>query len=177
MSIELLDRMPEPTWVDTEAKLIHGLDLLGLRLPVQVLGNALLDGVTTATPSVRYLSILCWTIHVYGQARKPDSWDDFREFTARVEAAVALGNILVDDSVVGVIGSTEARSLAESEAGVLPLRQFVSQLATNIYANPSEQLGLTVSRDASFPGLTRERGLPLANAVQAEIEKTRLGPE
>lgn len=175
MSIELLDRMPEPTWVDTEARLIQGLDLLGLRLPVQVLGNALLDGVTTATPSVRYLSILCWTIHVYGQARKPDSWDDFREFAARVEAAVALGNMLVDDSVIGVIGSTEARSLAESEAGVLPLRQFVSQLATNIYANPSEQLGLTVSRDASFPGLTRERGLPLANAVQAEIEKTRLG--
>ena len=177
MSIELVDHMPPPTWVDSEANPVRGLDLLGLRLPVQVLGNALLNGVTTITPSMRYLSILCWTIHVYGQARKPDSWNDFREFTARVEAAVALGTMLVDDSVVGVIGSTEARSLAKSNDDVLPLRQFVSQLATNIYKNPSEQLGLTVSRGTSFPGLTRERGLPLAKAFEEEIGKTRLGGE
>ena len=177
MSIELTDNMPSPTWVDSDAELIQGLDLLGLRLPVQVLGNTLLDGVTTITPSVRYLSILCWTINVYGQAKQLDSWRDFREFAARVEAAVALGNMLVDYSVVGVIGSTEARSLAESNDDTLPLRRFVSQLATNIYANPSQQLGLTVSRDPSFPGLTRERGLPLANAVNVEVEKTRLGLE
>ena len=177
VDIELSNRMPSPAWVESGAKEAQGLDLLGLRLSVQVIGNDLLDGVTTITPSVRYLSILCWTIYVYGKAKKADTWKDFRAFAARVEAAVALGNILVDDSVVGVIGSTEARSLVESGGEALPLREFVARLATDIYVNPSKQLGLIFSRDPSFPGLTRERGLVLANVVEGELQKTRLGFE
>ena len=78
--------MPSPAWVESGAKEAQGLDFLGLRLSVQVIGNDLLDGVTTITPSVRYLSILCWAIHVYGKAKKADTWKDFRGFAARVEA-------------------------------------------------------------------------------------------
>ena len=177
MGLALEKRMPDPEWVNSGANPVHGLDLLGLRLPVQVLGNALFNGVTTITPSVRYLSVLCWTIHVYGNARRPDSWEDFTEFAARVEAAVAVGNMLVDDTIVGIIGATEARKLAGAEDDPIALRKLVSQLATSIYSNPSEQLGLTVSRGDSFPGLTRERGLVLAGVFSDSAMSTALGLE
>ncbi len=36
--------------VRSGAKSIQGLDLLGLRAPVQYIGNLLLDGVTTVSP-------------------------------------------------------------------------------------------------------------------------------
>ena len=177
MGLALEKRMPDPEWVYSGANPVHGLDLLGLRLPVQVLGNALFDGVTTITPSVRYLSVLCWTIHVYGNARRPDSWEDFTEFAARVEAAVAVGNMLVEDTIVGIIGATEARKLAGAKDDPIALRKLVSQLATSIYSNPSEQLGLTVSRGDSFPGLTRERGLVLAGVFSDSAMSTALGLE
>ena len=177
MGLALEKRMPDPEWVYSGANPVHGLDLLGLRLPVQVLGNALFDGVTTITPSVRYLSVLCWTIHVYGNARRPDSWEDFTEFAARVEAAVAVGNMLVEDTIVGIIGATEARKLAGAEDDPIALRKLVSQLATSIYSNPSEQLGLTVSRGDSFPGLTHERGLVLAGVFSDSAMSTALGLE
>ena len=177
MGLALEKRMPDPEWVNSGANPVHGLDLLGLRLPVQVLGNALFNGVTTITPSVRYLSVLCWTIHVYGNARRPDSWEEFTEFAARVEAAVAVGNMLVDDTIVGIIGATEARKFAGAEDDPIALRKLVSQLATSIYSNPSEQLGLTVSRGDSFPGLTRERGLVLAGVFSDSSMSTALGRE
>ena len=175
MGLALEKRMPDPEWVNSGANPVHGLDLLGLRLPVQALGNALFNGVTTITPSVRYLSVLCWTIHVYGNARRPDSWEDFTEFAARVEAAVAVGNMLVDDTIVGIIGAKEARKLAGAEDDPIALRKLVAQLATSIYSNPSEQLGLTVSRGDSFPGLTRERGLVLAGVFSDSSMSTALG--
>jgi hypothetical protein len=39
-----------PSWITSGAKIAGGLDLLGLRLPVQTIGGTLLDGVTTVTP-------------------------------------------------------------------------------------------------------------------------------
>lgn len=52
--------MPQaaPDWVSFEADEIEGLDLLGLRAPVQAIGNELFNGVTTVTPKLRYLSFL-----------------------------------------------------------------------------------------------------------------------
>jgi hypothetical protein len=46
--------LPIPDWVVCEAKPIHGLDLLGLRLPAQSIGVSLLSGVTTISPTIRY---------------------------------------------------------------------------------------------------------------------------
>src|SRR5919206_1432456 len=105
---------PEPSWVDSGANPLNGLDLLGLRLPVQNIGNSLLNGVTTITPLVRYLSFRAWIINAYVQARMPDQWKAFREFASRVEAAIALGNMLVNPKAVNVIGADEARTLVNS---------------------------------------------------------------
>jgi hypothetical protein len=45
-------------WVSFGAEKTEGLDLLGLRAPVQLIGNDLFDGITTVTPKIRYLSVL-----------------------------------------------------------------------------------------------------------------------
>ena len=45
-----------PSWVEKEAQEITGLDLLGLRAPVNAIGNALLDGVT----------LTCWRARARG---------------------------------------------------------------------------------------------------------------
>ena len=59
--------IPAPTWVET-GKFSDGLDLLGLRQPVQAIGGKLLDGITSVTPNIRYLSVICWLIHRYAEA-------------------------------------------------------------------------------------------------------------
>jgi len=109
--MELPGELQAPNWVDSGAEPIRGLDLLGLRLPVQVLGNSLLAGVTTITPTVRYLSIHAWLVHSYAQARQPDRWSDFRSFAATAEAAVVLGNLIFDPGTVGLIGSDKGREI------------------------------------------------------------------
>jgi hypothetical protein len=168
---------PEPSWVDSGAAVINGLDLLGLRLPVQNIGNSLINGVTTITPLVRYLSFRAWIIHAYVQAQMPDQWKSFREFASQAEAAIALGNMMVNPSVVNVIGADEARELVSSGADPLPLKALVKQLGVNIYGNPSEQLRLTFIDKSEVPGLTKERGLPLAKQVQEHLSRCRLGRE
>jgi hypothetical protein len=85
-----------PSWVSSGAVITGGLDLLGLRLPVQFIGGTLLDGVTTVTPSVRYIAFRAWLIQRYGQSGQPDSWQNFTDFSARLECALVLGNLLED---------------------------------------------------------------------------------
>jgi hypothetical protein len=166
---------PEPTWVDSGATVIKGLDLLGLRLPVQNIGNSLINGVTTITPLVRYLSFRAWIIHVYVQARMPNRWKSFREFASRAEAAIALGNVMVNPAAVNVIGADEARELVNSGADPLPLKALVKQLAVNIYGNPFEQLGLKNPDKTEVPGLSTERGFSLAQQVHEQLTHCQLG--
>jgi hypothetical protein len=169
------DRLSAPGWVSTEANPIKGLDLLGLRLSGQNIGNSLLDGVTTITPSVRYLSLRCWLANAYIQARRPDEWRSFRAFADRVEAAIAFGNLLINPQAVGVIGHDRARERLKAKPRSLALEQLVKQPAVNIYGSPSEDLGLAFSADSGLPGLTRERGIPLAATVAAHLSRSKLG--
>lgn len=173
--MDLADTLSPPAWVDSGAETTPGLDLLGLRLPVQVIGDSLLTGVTTVTPTVRYLSIHAWLVHSYAQARRPDRWSDFKAFAAIAESAVVLGNLTIDAGTVGLIGSDKGREILESGTSSLPLEQLVKQLAINTYANPSSQLGLTFPRDSGIPGLTEERGLPLAQSVANVVSDSELG--
>jgi hypothetical protein len=57
-TIDQLSLKPEdPQLVVSEAKENRGLDLLGLRAPAEAVANRLLNGVTTVTPAIRYLTI------------------------------------------------------------------------------------------------------------------------
>ena len=74
--------LPIPDWVDCEAKPIRGLDLLGLRLPAQNIGVSLLSGITTISPTIRYLAVRCWMVRTFELTGLPASktvWEDFAE--------------------------------------------------------------------------------------------------
>jgi hypothetical protein len=160
-----------PEWISSGAVITGGLDLLGLRLPAQFIGGTLLDGVTTVTPSVRYLAFRAWLIHRYGQTGGADSWQTFTDFAARIESALVLGNLVQEPSISGLVGSDQALERLASGESRVRISSLVKSPAATIYAGPSDQLGITRSRDDAVPGLVFERGLPLAQAVNKRLEK------
>jgi hypothetical protein len=171
----LSDAPPAPSWVNSGSEPSRGLDLLGLRLPVQTIGNKLLNGVTTVTPTLRYLSFRAWIAYSFAQSRSPNDPKRFREFALRVEAAIAYGNLLHNLEKLGILGSPEGKELINSGVSPLPLKELVKQLGVNIYGGPSDQLGLTMSTDTGVPALTRERGLKLAEVLDSRVSQCDLG--
>jgi hypothetical protein len=163
---------PPPEWVEKEAQEITGLDLLGLRAPVNAIGYAFLDGVTTISPMVRYIALRAWTTHLYLELRLPDSRSDFLEFATRVEAAVVIGNLLDNPNAAGLIGSEAGQKIVEEGARSIELRPLVKQPATNIYLGPSTQIGVAFQREKGIAGLTEERGLPLAELLDESLAGT-----
>ncbi len=163
-----------PTWVSSGAAITGGLDLLGLRLPVQSIGGTLLDGVTTVTPSVRYLAFRAWLIHRYGQSGQPDRWQDFTDFSARIESALVLGNLTQDRAISGLIGWKQALERLDANTPRVAISALVQSPASTIYAGPSDQLGITRSREQAVPGLVAERGVPLATALDRTLSRIPL---
>jgi hypothetical protein len=80
--------------------------LLGLRAPVQQIGNQRFDGVTTVTPKLRYLSVLTWIIWRYSQARLPDAWGPFERFIEAQEAMIVLAYRLKSRDIGNLVGVT-----------------------------------------------------------------------
>ena len=175
--MNLPDSLPAPAWVESGSRPKDGLDLLGLRQPAQVISAALLNGVTTVTPSVRYLSFRSFIAHSYAQSKLPDDLERFQDYAARVETAFAFANLLENPNAAGVLGSTKGRKILESSPSSFPLQPLVDDLAVNIYAGPSDrnQLGLSFATDSGIPGLTKERGLALARMASATISQSELG--
>lgn len=154
-----------PEWVDSGSHLTDGLDLLGLRLPVQTIGGSLLDGVTTVTPSVRYIAIRAWLIYRYGESYFPDSWRQFTDFSSYAECALVLGNLIENRSMNGLIGADEGVIRLDSQVSHIGISSLVKTPAATVYAGPSEQLHVSWSRGEKVPGISAERGRPLALAV------------
>lgn len=122
-----------PDWISFEAEKTEGLDLLGLRAPVQRIGNDLFDGITTVTPKVRYLSVLAWIMHRYAEARLPNGWPQFTRFAEAQEAVVVLANRMQSKSILNLIGVTKANDLLRDEGQRLPLGRLAQNIAYNIY--------------------------------------------
>lgn len=169
------DYPPAVSWVESGSEPNEGLDLTGLRLPVLTIGNYLLDGITTVTPSVRYLSFYVWILSSYVHSRGLDSWKDFQVFAEKVESAIALGNRL-NHVASGIVGARGASRLLATGDNPVPLQSLVKQPATNIYFNPALQLQLLLP-EPKVPGLSKERGEPLAEIVRTVFSKTTLGNE
>lgn len=168
--------IPAPRWINSGAELIAGLDLLGLRLPVQFIGGALFDGVTTVTPQARYLAIRAWLIHKYGQSGLPDSWQRFTEFALRIESAIVLSNLLEDRGIGNLIGAEKALERLNADTPVVSIGPLVKVPAATVYAGPSDwqQLAITKDRGEQVPALVEERGVPLAKAVDLQFEKVSI---
>lgn len=163
-----------PDWINSGAVITGGLDLLGLRLPVQFIGGTLLDGVTTVTPSIRYLSFRAWLIHCYGQSGKADQWQAFTDFAARIESALVLGNLTQDRSISGLIGADQAQARLDENTPQVQVSALVKSPASTIYAGPSDQLGLSSRRENLVPALVDTRGLPLALTVHQRLARVPL---
>ena len=161
----IAETMEAPRWIDSGAVMTGGLDLLGLRLPVQVVGGKLLDGITTVTPQVRYFSFRAWLIQQYGQTGMPDSWQRFTEFALRIESALVLGNVVHSRGATGLIGADEAIRRLDANTSSVSVAPLVKSPAATIYTGPSDQLGITRTREDAVPALVIERGEPLARQV------------
>lgn len=160
--------IPAPSWVSTGAVIAEGLDLLGLRQPVQAIGGNLLDGVTSVTPTIRYLSFSCWLLYRYAEARLPDTYKDFSVFAQRAEAALVMGNLLANGRVGGLVGPIRSqRRLEESDSELVTLDPVANTPALGIYLSAAAQLGFFKLRGDAAPQLSKERGLPLALAMDA----------
>src|SRR5262245_53066369 len=103
-------QVPPPEWVSFDANKTQGLDLLGLRAPVQSIGNELLNGLTSVTPKLRYLSVVAWIAWRYSQARLPNEWKAFTEFAAAQEAAIVMANVLHGPDIRNLVGVDKART-------------------------------------------------------------------
>ena len=158
-----------PTWIDSGSQLTDGLDLLGLRLPVQTIGGLLLDGVTTVTPSVRYIAIRAWLIYRYGESHFPDSWRQFTDFASYAESALVLGNLIENRAMNGLIGADEGVIRLDSQTSQIDISSLVKTPAATVYAGPSYQLRVSWSRDEKMPGISAERGKPLALAIDQAL--------
>ena len=165
-----------PGWVDFAPNSVRGLDLLGLRLPVQAIGLSLLDAVTTVSPKVRYLSFRTFIADAYRTAPgpPPDSNSAFMSFAVPAETAFALGNVLVEPEATNIVGSDEASKLLTAETGPITFKRLVDQPALNAYARPSEILGLVGTRDGA-PWIGKDLGLRLAQLLRDSWGSTALG--
>lgn len=167
--------VPVPDWVSFEADKTGGLDLLGLRAPVQALGNELFDGVTTITPKLRYMSVISWIIWRYAQARRPEKRSDFFEFAAAQESAIVLANRLNSRTVTQLVGVDGADKALDSGNEMLPLKRLAKNIAFNAYVASSRQLNLTKSVDSGLNKLSEERGEALAKEFDKVVRDTAYG--
>ena len=170
-------RPSTPSWVDFAPNSVRGLDLLGLRLPVQAIGLSLLDAVTTISPRVRYLSFRTFVADAYRTAPgpPPDSYDAFMSFAVPAETAFALGNALVEQEATAIVGIDGAQELLADESEEVTFSKLVTQPALNLYAGPAETLGLVGTRAEGAPSVGREVGHPLAQRLRDSWGSTAIG--
>ena len=165
-----------PSWVNFAPDSRRGLDLLGLRLPVQTIGLSLLNAVTTIAPKVRYLSFRTFIADAYRTAPgpPPDSYNAFMSFAVPAETAFALGNTLVEPDATNIVGIGKASELLEAETELIALERLVVQLALNLYGQPAETLGLVGTPDGA-PWIGKDLGHRLAQALRESWGSTALG--
>lgn len=164
-----------PKWVESGNPTERGLDLTGLRNPVQKIVDTFLNGVTTITPMLRYISIRALAAHLYVNSGNSGSSTEFRKFAEKLEAAVAYGNLIVNPSEVGLLGALKASERIAGDDSQLPLDDLVKQLGVSIYAGPSDQLEISFRTESGIPGFSAELGLPLATRMAQICRTTSVG--
>ena len=167
--------VPVPDWVSFEADKTAGLDLLGLRAPVQALGNALFDGVTTVTPRLRYMSVISWIVWRYAQARLPEERSSFFDFAAAQELAFVMANRSTSRSIIQLVGAEGADNELDTGKKRLDLKRLTKNIAFNIYVASSRQLNLTKQADSGLNKLSEQRGEALAKEFDKVIQGSAYG--
>ncbi|MDH4027090.1 MAG: hypothetical protein OEU57_16940, partial [Desulfuromonadales bacterium] len=166
----MFDTVPE--WVESQGKPINGLDLTGLRLPVDAISNFQLIGITTVTPRIRFLSIRAWIIKAFSESGLPNSYESFADFATRAETAIVYAILLNNRNLPYLPGVTKALDIIDEEDGPIVLEKLVDQPGYNLYAGTSYNLFLGFAQENGIPGLTEERGVPLAKVFEELINHT-----
>jgi hypothetical protein len=170
----IAEKLGAPEWVTSTAVVGGGLDLMGLRLPVQRIGGSLLNGITTVTPAIRYVAFRAWLIQHYRSHGLMDRVDDFTKYAADVECAIVLGNLLQDRSITLMIGTDEALKRIDESGERIEISALVVSPAATIYTGPSMQLNVSgYLEDSEVPVLSASRGLPMASAVDGSLGRYR----
>jgi hypothetical protein len=168
--------VPAPDWVSSfEGDKSDGVDLLGLRAPVQALGNELFDGVTTVTPRLRYMSVISWAVWRYAQARLPEDRSSFFEFTAAQESAFVMANRSKNRSLIQLVGAKKANEELDTDKKKLKLQRLTQNIAFDIYVASSRQLNLTKRADSGLNKLSDKRGEALAKEFDKVLQGTAYG--
>jgi hypothetical protein len=115
-----------PEWIEPGDGMGRQIDLTGMRLSAQSSEDRLLDGITTNTPRLRYLTFRAWIISRYWHGKQPDRWESFIEFAARQEAALAMDLAANDYRGTTIVGISEARKLIDSGKSRLPITRLCS---------------------------------------------------
>lgn len=162
-----------PEWVESQGKPINGLDITGLRLPIDAISTHLLIGITTVTPRIRFLSIRSWIIKAYSESGLPNSYDAFVDFAVRVETAIIYGALLNNRQIQQLPGVTKAIVTIDAGQDPILLERLVDQPGFNLYAGTCYNLLLGYASENKPPGLTDTRGVPLADIFEKLIKQTR----
>lgn len=166
----MLEAIPE--WVESQGKPTSGIDLTGLRLPVDAISTYQLIGITTVTPRVRFLSIRAWIIKAFSESGLPNNYEAYADFATRVETAIIFAVLLNNPNLPYLPGVTKALAVIVEDADPIGLEKLVDQPAYNLYAGSSYNLLLGYANDEGIPGLTQERGVPLAEVFESLISQT-----
>lgn len=167
----MLEAIPE--WVETQGSPDSRLiDLTGLRYPVGAISNYQLIGITIGTQRIRFLSIRAWIIKAFSESGLPNSSSSFADFATRTEVAIIFAILLNNPDLPYLPGVTKALEIINSDADPIPLEKLVDQPGYNLYAGSSYNLLLSFDPEDGVPGLTLERGVPLADAFEGLIAET-----
>ena len=77
--------------------------------------------------------------------------------------------------MTGVVGARGAARIVDEHTDPAPLTALVEQSAANIYFNPCQQLRFLLALTLQVPGLSTERGKPLAEFIRGIVNTTSLG--
>lgn len=168
---------PPPEWVVSPGY-YDGLDVLGLRTPVQRVGDDALNGIVTVTPAVRYLGFYCWIIRNYWQQQREARYSSFSSFVSLLESVLVLSNRLVDRGITGLLGANGASRLLNSGVDPLEPQALAQNNVAYVYGAVATELGLVHrASPTSVPQLVENRGDLLAEAVGKALASSSLGQQ
>lgn len=159
-----------PDWVEDAQDNKRVTDPLGLRNPAQAISNQVLQGITTISPNLRYFTFFAWMIWFYDSTSLPKKIADFRDFVARLESAVVIGNMLVNRNFSGLGGVDKAGKIVDEDKPTIKLVKLLKNLQMNAYLGPALQLQLVSREDGPIPKLVVEMGESLAHYFHEQVK-------
>ena len=140
-------------WNQGDADSTKGLDILGYRAADQSIEEALVNGITTISQRIRYLSHLTWLLSDYYEELSYDSeevstadWEGFCRRAMRLEFITLASTLIRDPKQTGLLGAQlyrdEIQMLMDGMAIELDVSSAHPAGLYNAYVTPCRTIGL-----------------------------------